>query len=494
MNASVVETHSSMLFFVDERVYKRKKPLDLGFSDFRTREARLIGCQEEVRLNCRLSPDVYLGVADLVGTDGMLCDHFVVMRQMPENRRLAALASTGQDIDGVLRDVATQLAKLHRRSPVPDDPRHLGGSESLRRLWLTGLDALVEFPDLISETLRERTRELVLRWLDGRGHLLDERVGQGRVSEGHGDLLADDIFALPDGARILDCLEFDQGLRICDGLADAAFLAMDLERLGRPTAARTFLTAYEDLASDHPATSVEDFYLAYRAHIRSKVSCVRARQDPGSDAVARARELAELAVAHLERGRVRLVLVGGLPGSGKTTAATHLAATFGWLHLSSDVTRKGLLGLKPEEPSADPFLSGLYTPEKTALTYETLLSRARSALAGGDSVILDASWVDGRMRSSARSLAKELSADLFELRCTAPPDVADTRLQTREITPSDATPGIRRSLSLRDDPWPEASNLDTTGTLVRTQRSVRLLLETGQPETGPHELLTARRD
>ena len=493
MNASVVETHSSTLFFVEGRVYKRKKPLDLGFSDFRTREARLMGCQEEVRLNRRLSPDVYLGVADLVGTDGQLCDHFVVMRQMPDDRRLAVLASSGQNIDEVLHDVAAQLAQLHQRSPALDDLRHLAGADAVRQLWVSGLDSLVDFPDLVSEQVRERSRELVLRWLAGLGPLLDERVGQGRVFDGHGDLLADDIFALPDGARILDCLEFDQGLRICDGLADAAFLAMDLEQLGRPAAARTFLTAYEDLASDRPAASLEDFYLAYRAHIRSKVSCLRARQDLGSDAVARAREQSDLALAHLERGRLRLVLVGGLPGSGKTTVATHLAATYGWVHLSSDLTRKDLAGPTSDDHREDPFRSGLYSPERTALTYTAMLCEARALLVKGQSVVLDASWVDSRTRDPARSLAQELSADLIELQCTAPPDVADTRILERGVTSSDATPAIRRSLALCADPWPEASNLDTAGTLVQTQLSVQQHVENEQPRTLPSGLLPVRR-
>jgi aminoglycoside phosphotransferase family enzyme/predicted kinase len=494
MKASVIETHSSTLFFVDGLVYKRKKPLDLGFSDFRTREARVAACLEEVRLNRRLSPDVYLGVADLIGTDGQLCDHFVVMRQLPDDRRLAALASTGENVDSVLHDIATQLARLHQRSPAPADRRHLAGAQAVRQLWVAGLDALADFPDLVPEQVREHSRELVLRWLAGRGHLLDERVDQGRVFEGHGDLLADDVFALPDGPRILDCLEFDGDLRICDGLADAAFLAMDLERLGRPEAARTFLTAYEDLARDAPVASLEDFYLAYRAHIRSKVSCLRARQDPKPDAIARARELSNLALAHLERGRGRLVLVGGLPGSGKTTVATQLAATHGWVHLSSDVTRKDLAGGEAEQHLDHGFRRDLYTPEMTALTYTALLCEARALLVKGKSVILDASWVDGRTREPARSLAHELSADLVELQCTAPPDIADIRIRERTATPSDATPAIRRSLALRADPWPEASTLQTTGTIDDTHRSVLQLLEKQHPRTGPSRLLPLRRD
>lgn len=492
MSASVVETHSSTLFFVDGLVYKRKKPLDLGFSDFRTREARLAGCREEVRLNRRLSSDVYLGVADVIGTDGRVCDHLVVMRELPEHLRLANLVLAGENVDSVLHKVATQLAKLHQRSPAPAERRHLAGADTLRLMWMAGFDALADYPDLVAEQVRERSRELVVRWLAGRGHLLDERVGQGRVYDGHGDLLADDIFALPDGPRMLDCLEFDQGLRICDGLADAAFLAMDLERLGAPEAARTFLSAYENVARDTPVGSLEDFYLAFRAHIRSKVSCIRARQEPAPDAIASARELSDLALAHLERGRARLVLVGGLPGSGKTTVAKCLAATYGWVHLSSDLTRKGLAGLESDAHRQDRFRSGLYTPEMTALTYATMLTEARATLVKGHSVVLDASWVDGRTRHQARSLANELHADLIELQCTAPPVIADTRIRRRTATPSDATPAIRRSLALRADSWPEASTIATTGSIDDTQRSITQLLEKDQPRTDQCMLLPRR--
>ncbi len=472
MNASVVETHSSTLFFVDGLVYKRKKSLDLGFSDFRTRAARLVGCRDEVRLNRRLSPDVYLGVADVIGPDGELCDHLVVMRQMPDDRRLAALVVAGENVDGVLRNVAAQLADLHRRSPAPAHRRDLGRADAVQQLWTDGLDALREFSDLVAEEVRERTRELVLQWLAGRRPLLDARVDEGRVSDGHGDLLADDIFALPDGPRILDCLEFDEGLRVCDGLADAAFLAMDLERLGAPAAARLFLSAYEHAAGDTPAGSLEDLYLAYRAHIRSKVSCIRARQDPQPDIVARARELSELALAHLERGRVRLVLAGGLPGSGKTTVAENLATAAGWVHLSSDVTRRGLDGLDGDQHRDDGFRSGRYAPDMTAWTYDTMLEQARAALTSGNSVILDASWIDQRSREHARSLARDAQADLVELQLTAPPGLADARILRRTAGPSEATPAIRRRLAADADPWPEATTIDTTAPIEETQRRV----------------------
>jgi aminoglycoside phosphotransferase family enzyme/predicted kinase len=463
VTTTVVETHTSTLFFVDDLVYKRKKPLDLGFCDFRTRASRRAACHEEVRLNRRLAPDVYLGVADVLGPDGAPCDHLVVMRRLPADRRLSHLIERAEDVHAALRQVAEQLAGLHLRSPAPAGLARVGDAASWLQLWSDGLDALRAFPDLVPDDMRERTRELAMRWLDGRSHLLDGRIAQGRMHDGHGDLLADDIFVLPEGPQILDCLEFDERLRVGDGLADAAFLAMDLERLGAPDLARFFLSTYEDLTGDTAPASLEDLYLGYRAHVRSKVTSVRARQDGLPETAALARSLAGLALAHLERGRVRLVVVGGLPGTGKTTLAARVAQQEGWVHLSSDVTRKRLAGLAP---------GGLYAPDATARTYRELLDQARALLADGESVVLDASFVAEQWREAARATARDTHADVVELQCRAPEHVAEARLVSRPAGPSDATAEVRRAMSTRLAPWPEALRIDTSGSVEESSRQV----------------------
>jgi predicted kinase len=281
---------------------------------------------------------------------------------------------------------------------------------------------------------------------------------------------------LQDGPRILDCLEFDERLRISDGLADAAFLAMDLERLGAPMAARRFLEDYEHASGDDPPRSLEDHYIAYRAHVRCKVSCIRARQQPGPGVEALARDLAGLALRHLQRARVRLVLVGGLPGSGKSTVAERLATERGWLHLSSDLVRKELAGVPPGTHREEAFRAGLYSPDSTERTYRELLTRAQQALQAGRSVLLDASFTDGRWRQQARDLAARTASDLVELHCAAPPDLADHRITVRTGSASDATPAVRRQLALAADPWPEAGTVDTTRPLDTTLEQVRRLV------------------
>ena len=165
-----------------------------------------------------------------------------------------------------------------------------------------------------------RVRRLVDAYLSGRAALFAARIDGGHVVDGHADLLADDIFCLPDGPALLDCLEFDDRLRYVDVIDDAAFLAMDLEYLGRPDLAEFFLDRYRELSGDDAPDSLRHFYVAYRAVVRAKVDCVRLTQGHPEAAADAQRHLA-IAAEHLSRGAVRLVVVGGAPATGKTTVA-----------------------------------------------------------------------------------------------------------------------------------------------------------------------------
>lgn len=458
----MVETHCSTLLFVDDHVYKRKKPLDLGFADFRTLAARRTACEAEVELNRRLAPDVYEGVATVLDPDGEPCEALVVMRRLPDDRRLGRLVGAGEDVRPALQAIAGRLADLHANSRVPSCLGDMGSADALASLWRTGLDALRPYPQWVPEPVRERTRDLALQYLAGRAPLLAQRQAEGRVVDGHGDLLADDVFLLPDGPRLLDCLEFDTRLRLGDGLLDAAFLAMDLERLGRPDLGAGFLAAYRTAADDDAPASLEQHYLGYRAHIRSKVACLRAEQSGEDDDAAAARRLAELALEHLEAGVVHLVVVGGAPGSGKTMVARGLAAELGATVISSDVVRKALHALSPGTPAAAPLGKGIYSPSATAATYDELLAQAGWLLGSGVSVVLDATWTSAARRAAARSLARDARVELTELECVLPDGVAEQRLASRRGDASDATAAVRAALQEEADPWPEARRLDTS--------------------------------
>ncbi|MFC4119908.1 AAA family ATPase [Nonomuraea zeae] len=450
-----------MVILLGDRAVKLRKPVDLGFLDFTTREARRAVCHEEVRLNRRLAPDVYEGVADVLGPDGQPCEHLVVMRRMPEERRLATMISSGVPVEAELRQVARMIASLHgraRRSPRID---RQGEAQSLRGRWTESFEQARELADPVfdPQAIQEIER-LVLRFLDGRERLFATRVGEGRIVDGHGDLLADDIFCLDDGPRILDCLEFDERLRFVDGLDDAAFLSMDLERLGAPRLAELFLHWYTEFSGDPAPPSLWHHYVAYRAFVRAKVAGLRHRQgDPG--AAWEARELTEQALRHLRAGAVTLVLVGGAPGTGKTTVAAAIADRLGYVLLSSDRVRKELAGIAPEQPAPAPFGEGIYSQEWTERTYRELLSRAETMLQHGEPVVLDASWRAAGQREAAKEVGRRTSSDLVALHCTAPPQLIAERLARREGGMSDADRAIGAAIAATAAPWGDAVEIDT---------------------------------
>lgn len=462
-DAAVRETHIGVVFLVGDLVYKLKKPVNLGFLDFSTRERRLAACLREVELNRRLAPDVYLGVAEVSGVDGAPGDHLVVMRRMPDDRRLSTLVLAHAPLEDTVGRLARVLAAFHagaERGPHVDAE---GTRDALSDRWEASFAQVGEVagdvlaPGLLAET-RHRTRE----FLAGREPLFASRIAAGRIVDGHGDLLADDIFVLDDGPRVLDCIEFDDRLRRLDGLDDVAFLAMDLERLGAPELGELLLDRYAEHTGDPAPASLRAHYVAYRAFVRVKVACLRHAQ--GDDqAASDARSYADLAVRRLRRGEVRLVLVGGLPGSGKTTIAGLLADRLGAVLLSSDRVRKELAGLDPARHAAAPYRAGIYTREHTARTYSELLWRAEESLGRGESVVLDASWSAAGERASAREVALRTHSALVALRCAAPAEVTDARLRTRTGSLSDADPVIAHAMAADMAPWPEATVVDTSG-------------------------------
>jgi aminoglycoside phosphotransferase family enzyme len=267
--AQVAETHAAAVFLAGDLACKLKKPVSLGFLDFSTVAARTLACAREIELNLRFAPDVYLGVAELRGPDGQVCDHLVVMRRMPASRRLSRLVRAHAPVAVPLRQVARILAAQHAKAARSPQIAEQGSRDALRRRWADNIGQTRTIqgrlaprepldPAVICDTER-----LASRFLAGRAPLFDARIRQGRIVDGHGDLLADDIFCLDDGPRILDCLDFDDRLRWLDGLDDAAFLAMDLQRLGAPALAEQFMAAYAEYSGDPAPASLRHHYVAY---------------------------------------------------------------------------------------------------------------------------------------------------------------------------------------------------------------------------------------
>ena len=468
-STKMTETHVSWLVFAGDHVYKIKKPVRFGFVDLRDESARTRACRAEVELNRRLSPDVYEGVGTFSQPNGQV-EPVVVMRRLPDERRLAVLvAEDDPDLGRQIDWIAATLAVFHRHAERGSDIDRDCGLAAVRRLWQTNL---AELRTTSSGVLAADEIDLVERlseqYLAGREELFARRVTAGHSVDGHGDLLADDIFCLDDGPRLLDCLEFNDTLRHVDTLSDVASLAMDIERLGRADLAARLLDAYTAASGDCWPDSLAYLYIAYRATVRAKVACIRAHAgDP--PAAALAQELLNLARRHLESGAVRLVLIGGLPGTGKSSLALALNPATGWTVLRSDEVRKELAG--PGGTGAAPFGVGIYQAEMSAAVYAEMLGRSERLLRTGQSVVLDASWMRCCWRDAARTLAGRTNTKLVELRCHAPTPIAESRIGRRAHQghdPSDATAPIARAMALSFEAWPEATTIDTTGSPSHT--------------------------
>ena len=475
--AGAAETHISRLFFAGDRVYKLLKPVELGFLDFSDRATRLAAAKREFELNRRFAPDVYLGLGDIREGDEVV-DHVIVMARMPEDRRLSKLLGRPRIADCV-RSVARCIAAHHAgQPPIEDAPG--ATRDAVAANWSDNFEVTEQLgSELIAAEECRSVRYLANRYLEGRERLFARRLADGFVREGHGDLIADDIYCLDDGPRILDCLAFRDDFRIGDVLADIGFLAMDLDRLGHPELSRRVMHDYQEFSGEQHPSSLAHHYIAYRAHVRAKVACLAHAQGQ-PDQAELARTYHRLAHEHLRRGAVKVVLVGGAPGVGKSTVAEHLSRRFGFYVLATDEIRKDLAGLGHTARASAPVDDGLYRPERVAQTYDEMLRQAESLLRSGCSVLLDASWSSAEQRTGARRLADLTSADLVEVECTAEPAVGEQRIRgrlERGASSSDVTPEILAELRARRDPWPEALQLSTEGTESQTEADAVSVLE-----------------
>lgn len=455
----VVETHISRLFFTPDRVYKLLKPIRTGFLDHTDATRRMAAIDAELALNRRLAPDVYLGSADLCEGE-VVVDRLIIMKRLPDDRRLSVLA-TQPGFDEHLRTVARAVAAFHAGLPPVTESVPLSTADGLSGFWRSSIDDMRPLVGKLFESDEfDDVERLTHKYLDHHATMFEHRRSAGFVRDGHGDLTAGDIFMLDDGPRILDCLAFDDTYRISDVLADVAFLVMDVERLAGSEAARRLLRWYCEFTGEHHPSSLAHHYVAYRAHVRAKVAALRWTQGDAASA-AEARQYHAQACDHLRRAQVSLVLLGGGPGTGKSTLAGALSGAMGWPVVDADSLRKDLRGIDHDDHHVD-LHPDLYSEATTEQTYCGLIDHAATLLDAGESVVLDATWARADHREQARRAAHQHGARLIELECHVDPAVAKARIDRRQRSgtdPSDATPDL---VGARRDVWRAALPVDTS--------------------------------
>jgi uncharacterized protein len=456
----VRHTHISAVFLAGPFVYKVKKPVDLGFLDFSTLEKRHHFCQEELRLNLRLAADVYLAVVPIVRTDsggvrvegaGEVVEWAVKMRRLADEATLESRLDRGEPLESTLAALARKIAEFHAAAERGPHVAAFGRFEVVAGNARENLvEAERQIGTGISRAVLDRLLVLTEAALNDHRALIERRAKRLVPCDTHGDLRLGHVYVLPDRRPpadlvVIDCIEFNERFRFADPVADVAFLAMGLEFHGRRDLARMFIEAYFLHAHDDQGQALLGLYTAYRAAVRGKVEGLKATRaevppEQRAIALAKARGYWLLALGELEQPARRpcLVLIGGLPGTGKSTLAAGLAARAGFTMIRSDAVRKELASRELVDRAPVGFGDGIYAADWTDRTYNECARRVEHALFEGGRVIVDASFRDDRRRQDFLRLAARCGVPAVLLICQASPDVIRSRLAARRNDPSDA--------------------------------------------------------
>lgn len=447
----VIQTHSAAVFLAGQRVYKIKKPVDFGFLDYSTLERRRHFCAEEVRLNRRLAPDVYRGVVPIVRTpaglrvdgDGEALEWAVEMTRLAEEDTLLSRLRRGQVTPAILEALAERLAAFHAAAAREPHPGAYAGFAAVAYNARENFEQTqAHIGKTVSAAVWSRARALTEQALREQQARITRRAQEHRACETHGDLRLEHVYLHGQELIVIDGVEFNERFRYADPIADIAFLIMDLRHRHRYDLAAGMATAYTRAAEDRDGGALFPLYSAYRAAVRAKVAGFAAAEpalDPAqrerAQQAARAYWTLALDTLSAPEHRPALLLVGGLPGTGKSTLADGLAKAGHGRWIRSDAVRKSLAGLHPTDAGTH---AGIYTPEWTRRVYDACLHQARDALIEGQRCIVDASFSDDHLRERFINLAQRNGARVVFLECTAPPEVIRDRLHHRKGDVSDA--------------------------------------------------------
>jgi hypothetical protein len=480
-SVTLVTTHISWVFLTDREVWKVKRPVDYGFLDYTSLASRRRFCEDEVRLNRRLAPTVYLGVVPVrlaggvhgLGPDGEIVDYAVRMRRLPDEASADALLRRGELTPDRLAALARRLAAFYREAPDAGPQGGLAVVEANVR------ENFAQVRPFVGDVVPLETFETVEAWQTGflaeHRARFEARVAQGRVREGHGDLRLEHVYFEETEPVVIDCIEFNERFRVADVASDVAFLAMELDARSRPDLAAGFLAAFAEETGDYDLYGVVDFYLVYRAWVRAKVACFVAG-DPATPAEkasrkrAEARALCSLAHRYVTgappSSDLPLLAVGGLPGAGKSTLASALGAALAIPVIGSDRTRKALAGLAPTDRAPE----AIYAPAFSERTFEEMFRRADVVLASGRGAILDATFRRRSLRLRAQALARRHGRRFLFVEADCDDRTLRERLRRRARGPSvsDATEAVLAELRHEFEPLTELHpderlSVDTAG-------------------------------
>ena len=448
----MIETHISWVLLTGNYAYKIKKPVDFGFLDFSTLEKRRHYCEEELRLNRRFAPQIYLDVVEIRGSetapvingDGEVIEYAVKMLEFSQDCLLSNYASRQQLNTQIVDDIAEQVSAIHANSE-PADPATAYGSAAQAAHWSE--ENLVHIAAAIPPAYLPNSYFELKRWYRENESLLaiiDRRRSEGYVRECHGDLHLGNMALIDGRVTLFDCIEFNPELRWIDTVSEVAFVAMDLHARGYPRYCWRFLNRYFELGGDHTGIALLRYYFVYRALVRAKVEALRVDQealagDQYREHIAPAIDYIDLASRWASSHRAGLIIMHGLSGSGKSTVAAQLVESLGAIQIRSDVERKRLFDLAANESSDSALNQGIYTAEATSATYARLGEIASAIISADFSVIVDATLLQESQRLDLLELEAAQSCKRIIIDCEAPVEELRRRIVERDRDPSEAS-------------------------------------------------------
>lgn len=458
----LLQTHISYVFLTGDFAYKVKKPAQFGFLDFSTLEQRAYFCQEELRLNHRLSPDLYLAVLPIYedGTYSLIppshpqfkiVDYTLQMRQFAQEGLFSHLLNTGQLMAAHMQRLGQLVAHFHATAATSPEIQANGTLEALQTVDEGNYTLAKAFIGESQTTDQwQQTRRFTQHFWLAHPDWLQQRITQGKIRECHGDLHLNNVCLYQDQIQIFDCIEFCQEFRNIDVIYDVAFMVMDLDFHDRPDLANVFLNTYLENTGDYEGALLLPAYLSMRATIRGNVNSMTAQNAASSESNSskkshwqNAKDYFALAHQYTQPRQGQIILMSGLSGSGKSTVARRLAPQLNALHIRSDAIRKHLAGVPLDQSGVGQ--NNIYNPAMTQQTYQRLAELGVSLAQMGWTVILDAKYDRVTLRAEVMSKAELARIPVQILYCTAPVEVLRSRLQSRQGDISDATPDLLSS-------------------------------------------------
>ncbi len=447
----IMETHISWVLLSGDRALKFKKPVRFDFLDFTTLEDRHKFCEEEVRLNRRLAPELYLGVLPVTGTrdhpqlggEGEVLEYAVEMVRFPQEALLERIAEKGKLSESMIEAMADELAKFHAGCDRAPAGSEFGRPKDIR-FWVD--DNFNELRTRVTEPGRKEQLAEFEDWCRATEERLDAtlaaRQAGGFVRECHGDLHLRNVAWLDGKPVFFDCLEFNPSLRWIDVMNEVAFVVMDLEDRGFPQLANLFLNRYLGESGDYEGVVLLDYYLVYRAMVRAKVVALRIEEgdlESGElgDLCSEFDTYVRLVRSYLHRPAPLLVLMHGLSGSGKSTVAMKLAEETGAIRIRSDVERKRLFHLEALARTESPVGEGIYDAAASENTYARLAACAAGVLRAGRTAIVDAAFLKRQDRERLMQAGIEAGADVALVCAEAPVPTLEERVMQRQAEGSD---------------------------------------------------------